>query len=232
MQNVVAFKTQEIQGNSQFAFTNNLVVNMAKLNLKPTTKLVLIYLSTCYNPSHKDVFPKQKTIALNMGISEISVIRAIKELLKEGLILVVPGYRNHYVFTNKLISFCNNKMIDSNDQKERELPIKMIPHEHIKEKEKEQTQNVDISNFSLLKRYAIKKGVKNPTAYANAIIRNGGAEEILATMKEEIKIKENAQRRILETKRLIEEQKNVEYCTEIPDFVKQRMAELRARLKK
>ena len=92
------------QGVKQVELLNFLLNNLSQFNLKPTTKLVLLYLAGCYNPKHADVFPKQKTIALQMGISEASVIRAIQELHKEGLIISERKYTNRYRFTARILN--------------------------------------------------------------------------------------------------------------------------------
>ena len=88
----------------QIDIVNYLLNNLSQFNLKPTTKLVLLYLAGCYNPKHADVFPKQKTIALKMGISEASVIRSIAELHKEGLIISERKYTNRYKFTSRILN--------------------------------------------------------------------------------------------------------------------------------
>ena len=100
MKNTVKKHAQH--GFSQFKFTNYLLNNLSQFKLSPSAKLVLLELSTCYNPKNADVFPKQKTLAQKIGISERSVVRAIQELVKEGLILVESKYTNHYIFTAKM----------------------------------------------------------------------------------------------------------------------------------
>ena len=42
------------------------------------------------------MFPKQKTIAAKIGVSERSVTRAVQELFKAGLILVECKHTNRY----------------------------------------------------------------------------------------------------------------------------------------
>lgn len=53
-------------------------------------------MTTCYNPKNADVFPKQKTIAAKIGVSERSVTRAVQELFKAGLILIECKHTNRY----------------------------------------------------------------------------------------------------------------------------------------
>ena len=205
----------------QVELTNYLLNNLQSFNLKPTTKLVLLYLSSCYNPKNADVFPKQKTIADKMGISEASVIRAIAELHKEGLIISERKYSNRYKFTHKLLANCAKivflepeEMQVENKQIETEKLAKCELHEHeqsneqIKEQEKKEdhlkASKVSLADFEKLKQYATSKGAKNPVAYANKIIKNGNTEEILKQIAEPEIIRENAKRRIEETKQLSE----------------------------
>ena len=42
------------------------------------------------------MFPKQKTIAAKIGVSERSVTRAVQELFKAGLILIECKHTNRY----------------------------------------------------------------------------------------------------------------------------------------
>lgn len=205
----------------QVELTNYLLNNLQSFNLKPTTKLVLLYLSSCYNPKRADVFPKQKTIADKMGISEASVIRAIAELHKEGLIISERKYSNRYKFTHKLLANCSkivflepeemqveNKQIETEKLAKCELHVYEQSNEQIKEQEKKddhlKASKVSLADFEKLKQYATSKGAKNPAAYANKIIQNGNVEEILKQIAEPERIKENAQRRIAETKQLAE----------------------------
>ena len=88
---------------TQFELTTNIITKLNTFKLTPTAKLVLLYLTTCYNPKHKEVFPKQKTISIKLGISERSVTRAIQELFKEGLVLIECKYTNRYKFTSKIV---------------------------------------------------------------------------------------------------------------------------------
>lgn len=178
---------------SQFQLTSELITKLNNFNLTPTAKLVLLYLTTCFNPKHKEVFPKQKTIADKLGISEISVTRAIAELHKEGLILSERKFTNRYKFTSKIVSEQPIEMINNNFQKDRKETIKLIPHD--KEQKKEKINNKD---DEYLKLYAQKRGVKNVPAYVNAIKKNGGATQII----EEFKQRENR-------KKVLEKQTNL-----------------------
>ena len=97
-------KKHATHGFSQFTLTQNLLNNLQQFEITPTAKLVLLYLSSCYNPKKADMFPKQKTIAAKIGISERSVVRAISELIQAGLIIVECKYSNRYKFTSKIVA--------------------------------------------------------------------------------------------------------------------------------
>ena len=168
-----------------FELSKKVLNNLYNFNLKPTAKLVLLYLCDCYNPQHGEMFPKQSTIAKKLGISEVSVIRAIQELHKEGLIISERKYTNRYRFTSKIVSegviFEEKEMIVETYQNEKET-IKMKPHEHEQINETNKPTNVD--DFKILKNYAESKGAKNVTAYINALKNNGSADKIIKDFKE------------------------------------------------
>lgn len=128
---------------SAFDLTSKLIRGgLSELDLSPNTKLVLLYLSTCYNEKKGVVFPKIKTIAEAIGIAEISVKRAIKELLKENCILKAKRYKNsnEYILTNRLLE---TKQIETAiSQEDTSNGIKLIlPIEHeIKQEEIKEQQ--------------------------------------------------------------------------------------------
>lgn len=199
-------------GVSQIKLTNYLLNNLQQFDLKPTTKLVLLYLSGCYNPKHADVFPKQKTIADRMGISEASVIRAIQELHKEGLIVSERKYTNRYKFTARILNLGgtvedlpqDNKMQDETLQNETSETCNLQPpcNRTISEQEKEP---VEMENFKILKEYAEQKGAKNITSYINALKKNGSDKKIIQDYKAKKAADNNALISIEHTSQLIEE---------------------------
>ena len=128
MQNTV--KCMPTKGISQFELTQKLLQNLYKFKLTPTAKMVLMYLSSCYNPKHIEMFPKQRTIADKLGISESSVIRAISELHLEGLIISERKYTNRYKYTSKFLislGISNNKMQVENSQNESKETCNLQP---------------------------------------------------------------------------------------------------------
>lgn len=168
---------------TSFDLTKNLLNNLQQFKITPTAKLVLLYLASCYNPKKADMFPKQKTIADKIGVSEVSVTRAISELHKEGLIISERKYINRYKFTSRILSerseMEQNNLKEETHQNDNKQPIKMIGHdkEQIKRKNK-------LTNDEFLIKYAEIRGVKNKVAYINAIKRNGGDLEIVKDMKQ------------------------------------------------
>ena len=202
------------QGIKQVELLNYLLNNLQQFNLKPTSKLVLLYLAGCYNPKHTDVFPKQKTIALQMGISERSVISAIQELHKEGLVISERKYTNRYRFTARILNlggmvedFLQPEEITEAECKKCTLQsenFSPLYNRTIIEQKKEQANSIEFEGFKILKDYAIKKGAKNVQAYVNAIIKSGNAEEIIQEYK---KIERKASFMENETKRVIADAK-------------------------
>ena len=167
MQN--AAKSMPQKGITQFELTQKLLQNLNTFKLTPTAKLVLLYLSSCYNPKHGEMFPKQKTIAEKLGVSEASVIRAVSELHKEGLIISERKYTNRYKYTARFLSslgISNNKMQVENSQNEIKETCKMQPQliDQTKEPINELTS---VDDYKILKDYAIKHNAKNNNEYIN-----------------------------------------------------------------
>lgn len=233
MRRVNTAEKHAVHGVSQIELTNFLLNNLSQFNLKPTTKLVLLYLSGCYNPKHADVFPKQKTIALQMGISEASVIRAIQELHKEGLIISERKYTNRYKFTSRILnlgavveSFSEpNKMQVENSQNERLETCNLQPPciEQKEEQKIEQTvckksSSVEEKNRGgnvylfqseedrILEEYAIKHGAINVKAYINTLKSSGSAKKIIREYKKKKWCAHRAAYEIQQTQTLINEQ--------------------------
>ena len=234
-----------VHGVSQIELTNFLLNNLSQFNLKPTTKLVLLYLSGCHNPKHADVFPKQKTIALQMGISEASVIRAIQELHKEGLIISERKYTNRYKFTSRILnlgavveSFSEpNKMQVENSQNERLETCNLQPPciEQKEEQIKEQTVckksscvekeyrggNVYLFQSEedrILEEYAIKHGARNVKAYINTLKSTGSAKKIIREYKTKRWVTQRAIYDMRETKELLKSyDENAETAKSVTD---------------
>lgn len=100
--------------NSQFNLTQNTIKYLNVFDLNATAKLVLVYLTTFYNPDKKEFFPKYETIIKALGISERSVTRAMVDLYSLELVKKrrPPYSHNFYQFTDKffeLVHFVNLK---------------------------------------------------------------------------------------------------------------------------
>ena len=92
---------------SQFELSKITLKNLHKFNISPTGKLVLLALIDCYNPTKHDIFPKQTTIAQQLGISISSVKRVIKEITNAGLLIYERKYQNRYKLTQHFFDLIN-----------------------------------------------------------------------------------------------------------------------------
>ena len=182
---------------SAYDLTTNLIRGgLSSLDLSPNTKLVLLYLSTCYNEKKGVVFPKLKTIAKAVGISEISCKRAIKELLRESCILKSKRFKNsnEYVITKKILETKQNDT--KKEQFETSKSIKLIPpmkeikQKEIKEQQLKKVVEVVFSSSSQKKPAPIdiaeipdiirkNPKIKNVQAYWNSLSPKVQAEYIL-----------------------------------------------------
>lgn len=175
---------------SQFELTTEIITKLNTYQITPTAKLVLLYLTTCYNPEHSEVFPKQKTIADKLGISERSVTRAIQELFKEGLILIECKYTNRYKFTSRIVSERSENLSDDIRQKDglKTDKLSSLYKEQKRVTKKEQTENKSGGNVysrddEILRDYAIKHGARNIGAYINTLKQTKSAEKIINEYK-------------------------------------------------
>ena len=196
---------------TQFELTSEIITKLNTFNLTPTAKLVLLYLSTCYNPKHKEVFPKQKTIADKIGISERSVTRAIQELFKEGLILIECKYTNRYKFTSRIISEQPENLSDDLRQNDIKEDDNLADHdiEQIKETKNQQSGNkksggnVYTEGDKILAEYAIKHGARNIQAYINTLKSTGSAAKIIKEYNKKKFIAQRALNTHIETQNLL-----------------------------
>lgn len=226
-----ALKTKQQERCSQFVLTTNIITKLNTFKLTPTAKLVLLYLTTCYNPKHREVFPKQKTIADKLGVSEVSVTRAIFELHKEGLILSERKYTNRYVFTSRIVSEQAINLIDDNIQKDNGENVKLIAHDIEQTKEpykepkgfnkggnvystSEQSARAERSHVycerscgddEILADYAVKHKAKSVNAYIAKLKETGSAAKIIKEYKAKSYAAKKALRSIEETQSLIKQ---------------------------
>lgn len=202
-------KKEAAHGFTQFELTTEIITKLNTFKLTPTAKLVLLYLTTCYNPEHAEVFPKQKTIADKLGVSERSVTRAIQELFNEGLILIECKYTNRYKFTSRIAEKCPDNLTDYIRQNVTKKTDNLSPtcHEQTIEHEKEQTckgGNVYKGDDEILTDYAAKHNAKNINAYISKLKETGSANKIIC----EYKKKNYSIQRIKETQLQIQKYKD------------------------
>jgi len=195
-------------GISAFELTQKTLNNLKYFNIGATAKNVLWYLTACYNPKNKYVFPKQKTIASVIGCSERSVVRAIQELVKEGLIIIESTTINKYAFTSKILGEPSQKENVSQPVKMSQMDEKISPtndnlshHEHEPTME-EIKEPLKVEDFKILKEYAQKHNAKNVNAYINTLKRNGSAKQIISEYK---RIKANSQAMLNNTQKVIQD---------------------------
>lgn len=102
-----------------------------RISLSMSAKLVLMALANHYNPQKNGMFPSQKFMADQLGISLKSVERAIKELKNANLLMYVTKKVNRYYFTAKF--FAEIKMSDNFGQNDgcdhRQIDAQTDKHE-------------------------------------------------------------------------------------------------------
>lgn len=178
-------KKQATKGGSGYRLTQKTLNNLSQFKLSPTAKLVLIYLTSCYNEKNKYIYPKQSKIAKCLGVSERSIVRAISELVKEGLIIIECKYINHYKFTSKITAQCavnlsdNVRQYDIQQYDNLAHPYIEPIHEPIKNQTNKGGNVYSIEDERTLREYAVKHGAKNINAYVAKIKVSGSAKNIL-----------------------------------------------------
>lgn len=210
-------KSIQLNGFTQFDLSKKVLNNLNNYNLKPTAKLVLLYLCDCYNPKHGEMFPKQSTIAEKLGISEVSVTRAVQELHKEGLLISERKYTNKYKFTSRIVAECPNNLIRNNNQKDSKESIKKtsLYIEQKEETKKEQISSLwgnvySMEEYAILKKYSLRFTTEEKVdAYIAGIRKNGGDKSILKKYHQKTFITKRAKADILETKQFLLEQHNL-----------------------
>ena len=197
---------------SQFKLTNWLLNNLSQFDITPTAKLVLLELSACYNPKKADMFPKQKTLANKIGVSERSVVRAIQELFKAGLIIIECKFTNRYKFTSRIVAeqseneknFTPENMSDDLGKDVILQDDKLSPHkhEHITEPINEPQK---VEDFKILKEYAEARNVKHVKAYIKALIKSGADKKIIKEYHDKKRADRRGEQMCIDTQNLLAE---------------------------
>lgn len=215
-------KKHATHGISGFELAKQTLNNLSQYDITPVAKLVLLYLVDCYNPKNGlEVFPKQKTIASKLGVSERSVTRAIQELFKARLILIECKSSNRYFLrlkddssTSDLKKFSTDSVSNDFGQKNIHNEDKLA-HPHVHEQTKEQKNN-KCDDFYIEKAVENKPWVKNKVAYINKVKREGGQNNLIKEGKELVASEKYAQYMLDKTQEVLAAKKEAEELSKPP----------------
>lgn len=219
---------------TQFELSKDVLMNQLKnYKLSSTGKLVLLYLTACFNPKNGNVvFPKLQTIANALGVGQTATKSAITDLIKEGLIIKTKqgkaGNSNKYLLTTKV----TGKKVKNQTfkQPKSDLLNSRIPTAPCIEQKKElkNSSNRGVENkkpsysereVKIIKDYVNRRSdIKDKLAYYNKIV-NCDCTFILKKYAQEKAVKIQAEREVQRTqeylKELRENRKNA--SSEIPE---------------
>lgn len=221
-------KKHATHGITGFELAKQTLNNLSQYDITPVAKLVLLYLVDCYNPKNGlEVFPKQKTIASKLGVSERSVTRAIQELFKARLILIECKSSNRYFLrlkndcgASELKNFSTDSMSNDFGQKNVQNEDKLA-HPHVHEQTKEQKNNKS-DDFYIEKAVENKHWVKNKVAYINKVKREGGQNDLIREGKALVLAEKNNKAMLNLTQQVIEARKEAEELAVPPtDYFKE-----------
>lgn len=222
---------------TQFELSKDVLMNQLKnYKLSSTGKLVLLYLTACFNPNNGNVvFPKLQTIADSLGIGLTATKSAISDLINEGLVIKTKqnkaGNSNKYLLTGKVTG--NGGKNRTFKQPKSELLKGQNPTISCKRTNKrtKKSSNREEGNkkpsyteeeLKIIKEYVSSRSdIKDKIAYYNKII-SCDCTFILKKYAQEKAVKMQAEREIQRTqeylKELRENRKNA--SSEIPESFK------------
>jgi len=204
---------------TQFELTKDVLLRLKEFDLTPVAKLVLLYLTSCYNPNNSNViFPKITTISEMLGISETSTKQAIKDLISNGCILKTKqskaGNNNKYLLTSKVIDKIRLVKSTKSDLLKVQNPtVSCIKQKKETKKEHQQDDFSFNSSFKGNKRKTTladvpehikeNKKILNPCAYWHSL----NEEEKKQQLEKAKQIEEKKQKALENQKRLEEEER-------------------------
>lgn len=213
-------KTMSAHGFTQFELTTNIVKNLKQFNITPVTKLVLTFLTTCYNEEQNGavVFPSMPYIADNLGIGLTQTKQAIKDLINEGLIIKskrdkINGNYNKYLLTLKVQNSTSERS-ENEFSKQSDSDLSMIRTNNMNKEKTNvvclKTQKEEIQDREILIQYAKEKRANNIEAYVNSLIISGASANIIQQYKEKEKISKYWNNQAQKTSELVKECRNFE----------------------
>jgi len=139
------------QFNLSKAFTFSKI--FSKVELTPSARIIIRHLADYYNPGKKYIFPSIKELAEVSGYSERSVISAIDELNKAGLLFIAKkNHRSNYYFSNKLFELLGFTEPEKNDNERENISNERenISRPYIEQKRRtKEEQKVFKNSFNL-----------------------------------------------------------------------------------
>ena len=208
---------------SQYKLTQNLLNNLQQFNVSPLAKLVLLEISACYNPATNVMYPKQASIAQKIGCSERSVIRAIQELFKAGLIIIEGKHTYKYKFSQYLLNL--GGMVKIIDNAQDNLSDTQKTDDNLSGNTGQNVRQIDdnlsgamiepineptngplnVVEFKILKEYAKEHGATNIQGYINALKIKGVAADIIRQYREKEGVSKYWERQAAQTSEMIKQ---------------------------
>ena len=215
-----------------------------ELKLKQNESLVLLYLCSCYNGSI--IYPHIKTISENVGISETTTKRALKELTLKGCILKSKRHKgnnsNEYLLTNKVLNLCTEKTQKQRENSTQKDTFKVSNRDNksikmtltCNKSNNEKLNNLSNEDKKLIQNYIEKNSkIENKKAYFDKVIKSN-CTLLLKRLKEEINIQKRAENEQIRTQKLLEQYRldRINSEREIPQFVRDTIKKIREKNRK
>ena len=167
----------------------------SKISLMQSSRLVLRCIVDYWNYKEALSYPTQKTISKCTGLSEVSVIRAIKELEAKNLIQISKKRKRiYYCLTITLLNYL--ELIPKVTLGDTLSSLSNIPKESLGKNIIKNNENISLKeinkkqekDFNYLMLYAKEKGIENVNAYVEKIMKNGNYDNLIKKYKDKEQI--------------------------------------------